>query len=104
MASESILLPRRLGEKLREKVAETGWLPDELGVEFVRQGLNEELDPEDLVEQYQQTFKKSLTKNASQALSDKYLTEAKELLNAGDFVQASEKFWGAAALTVKMFF
>jgi len=50
MASESILLPRRLGEKLREKAAETGWLPDELGVEFVRQGLNEELDPEDLVQ------------------------------------------------------
>ncbi|NQE45680.1 hypothetical protein C5S31_06650 [ANME-1 cluster archaeon GoMg2] len=43
---------------------ETGYLPDELGVESLH--LNEELDPEDLVEQYQQTFKKSLIKNASQ--------------------------------------
>jgi hypothetical protein len=33
-------------------------MPDELGVEFVRRGLNEELDPDDLVEWYQQTFKK----------------------------------------------
>jgi hypothetical protein len=75
MASESILLPRKRGEKLREKAAETGWLPDELGVEFVRQGLNEELDPEDLVEQYRE-------------LSEKYLAEAKELLKKEDLVQA----------------
>jgi uncharacterized protein (UPF0332 family) len=88
MASGSILLPRRLGEKLREKAAETGWLPDELGVEFVRQGLNEELDPEDLVEQYRE-------------LSEKYLAEAKELLKKEDLVQASEKLWGASALAVK---
>ncbi len=58
MATASILLPRKLGEKLKEKAAETGYLLDELGVEFVRRGLNEELDPDDLVEQYQQTFKK----------------------------------------------
>jgi hypothetical protein len=88
MASESILLPRRLGEKLREKAAETGYLPDELGVELLRKSLNEELDPEDLVEQYRE-------------LSEKYLAEAKELLSAGDLVQASEKLWGASALAVK---
>ena len=35
-------------------------------------------------------------------LGEKYLAEAKGLLNAGDFVQASEKLWGTAALTVKM--
>lgn len=88
MAQESIILPRKRGDKLREKAAETGYLPDELGVELLRQGLNEQLDPEDLVEQYQE-------------LSEKYLAEAKELLNEGDLVQASEKLWGASALAVK---
>ena len=67
MATASIILPRKLGDKLREKAMETGYLPEELGVEFVRRCLNEELDPEDLVEQYQ-------------TVSEKYLAEAKELL------------------------
>jgi len=52
MATASIILPRKLGDKLREKAVETGYLPEELGVEFVRRCLNEELDPEDWVEQY----------------------------------------------------
>jgi hypothetical protein len=34
-------------------------------------------------------------------LSDKYLGDAEALLREGDCVQASEKFWGAAALMVK---
>jgi len=34
-------------------------------------------------------------------LSEKYLAEAKEFLDKGDLVQASEKLWGATALTVK---
>jgi hypothetical protein len=54
----------------------------------VRQGLNGELDPEDLVELYQM-------------LSAKYLAEAKELLKNDDLVQASEKLWGASALAVQ---
>jgi uncharacterized protein (UPF0332 family) len=44
--------------------------------------------PQKLVEHYQ-------------SLSENYLTEARELLKAGDLVQASEKFWGASALAVK---
>ncbi|NQE04239.1 hypothetical protein C5S32_00075 [ANME-1 cluster archaeon GoMg1] len=40
--------------------------------------------------------------SASIILSEKYLAEAKELLKEGNLVQASEKLWGAAALTVKM--
>ena len=88
MTTASIILPRKLGDKLREKAVETGYLPEELGVEFVRRCLNEELDPEDLVEQYQ-------------TLSEKYLREAKELLKEGDLVQASEKLGGASALAVK---
>ncbi len=85
----AVILPKKLGYKLRDKAEETGYLPEELGVELISQGLNEELDPEDFVEQYR-------------ALSEKYLAEAKELLKKGDLVQASEKFWGATALTIKM--
>ena len=86
--STSVVLPKKLGMKLREKAEETGYLPNELAVEFVRKSLNEELDPEELVEHYQ-------------ALSEKYLEEARELLKKDDLVQASEKFWGASALAVK---
>ena len=34
-------------------------------------------------------------------LNGKYLEEAQALLEKGDYVQASEKFWGAAAEIVK---
>ena len=64
-------------------------MPEELGVEFVRKGLNEELDPEELAEHYR-------------ALSEKYFEEAKDFLSKGDFVQTSEKLWGAASLAIKM--
>jgi hypothetical protein len=89
MGAVSISLPQKLGEKLRDKAEETDSLPDELAVEILFTGLGEELDPEDLLEHYQ-------------ALSEKYLSEAKEFLSKGDLVQSSEKLWGATALTVKM--
>lgn len=88
MASASIILPRKPGDKLREKALEIGYLPEELGVEFVRRCLNEKLDPEGLMEHYQ-------------TLSEKYLGEAKELLKERYLVQASAKLWGASALAVK---
>ena len=34
-------------------------------------------------------------------LNHKYLRDAEALIEKGDFVQASEKFWGAAAAMVK---
>lgn len=85
----TVILPERLEYKLKAKAEATGYLPEELGVELLSRSLDEELDPEDLVEHYKR-------------LSEKYLVEAKELLKKNDLVQASEKFWGAAALTVKM--
>ena len=85
----TVILPQRLEYKLKAKAEETGYFPEELGVELLSRSLNEELDPGDLVEHYKR-------------LSEKYLAEAKELLEKDDLVQASEKFWGAAALTVKM--
>lgn len=99
MGAASIALPQRLVVKLREKVEETDSLPEELGVELLQKSLNEELDPEELVEHYQ-------------SMSEKYLAEAKELLSEGDVAQAqpfkkaltenaSQKFWGASALAVK---
>ncbi len=79
---------QKLSEKLREKAEETDLLPEELVIEAMFKGLGEELDPKRLVEHYQ-------------ALSDKYLEDAKEFLSKGDLVQASEKLWGAVALAVK---
>ncbi len=72
MGAASIILPQRLSEKLREKAKETDSLPEELGVELILKGLNEELDPEGLVEHYQ-------------SLSEKYLDDARELLKEGGF-------------------
>lgn len=89
MKAISVILPQKLGLKLREKAKEMGYLPEELSVELLSRSLNEELDPEGLVEHYQ-------------SLSEKYLGEARELLKKGDLVQASEKFGGATALTIKM--
>jgi len=89
MEATSVILPEKLGLKLIKKAEETGYLPDELAVELLRERLNEELDPEDLVEHYR-------------ALSEKYFAEAKEFFGKGDLLQTSEKLWGAAALAVKM--
>jgi len=87
--SISIILPEKIWGRLREKAEEAGALPEELAVGLLYRDLNEELDPNDLVEHYQ-------------ALSEKYLAEAKEFLGKGDLVQTSKKLWGATALTVKM--
>ncbi len=35
-------------------------------------------------------------------LNSKYLTDAKKLLQEGDYLQASEKFWGAAVQMIKV--
>ncbi|KPJ63967.1 MAG: hypothetical protein AMJ45_06645 [Syntrophobacter sp. DG_60] len=88
MEITSIILPQKLGKKLRDKAEEIDSLPEELAIEILFKGLGEELDPEDLLEHYQ-------------ALSDKYFKEAKEFLSKGDLVQASEKLWGVTALAVK---
>jgi len=89
MENISITLPQKLSEKLRGKAEENDSLPEELAVETLFKGLGEELDPEELVEHYQ-------------ALSDKYFAEAKQFISKRDFVQTSEKLWGASALAIKM--
>jgi hypothetical protein len=89
MAVDSITLPRKLGEKLRERAEERGSLPEELAVEMISKNVGEELDPAELVEHYR-------------LLSEKYLAEAREFWDKEDLVQTSEKLWGAASLAVKM--
>jgi hypothetical protein len=88
MSAASIPLPARLREKLQQRAEEKDSLPEEVGIELLEKGLDAELDPAELVEHYQ-------------VLSERYHSEARELLNRGDLVQASEKFWGASALAVK---
>ena len=85
---KTFILPKRLEEKIRQKAEEGGELTEELVVELLQQSLGEELDPGELVEHYE-------------ALGDFFLQDAKELLSQRNRVQASEKLWGAAALTLK---
>ena len=83
-----LILPNRIEKKLREECEKTGMSIEELVLEALYKGLNEKLDPSDKVEVYMK-------------LSEKYLKDADELLAKKDYIQASEKMWGAAALMVK---
>jgi hypothetical protein len=74
--------------RLREEGERRGVSAEEVALEALLRGLNEEADPVERAELYA-------------ALSEKYLREANELLAKGDYVQAPEKLWGAAALMVK---
>ena len=51
-SASSIILPQKLVAKLRAKAEEADLLPHELALELLFKGLDEELDPEDLVEHY----------------------------------------------------
>lgn len=61
---------------------------EELALEALYKGLNEEIVPSDKTEIYVR-------------LSEKYLRDADDLLARGDYIQASEKLWGSAVLMVK---
>ena len=66
----------------------TGVSEEELMLEALSKILNEPLDPETGVETHLK-------------LSEKYMKDAEEFLAKKDYVQASEKAWGAAAQIVK---
>jgi hypothetical protein len=72
---------RREAEKLNISI-------EELVVDAVLKTLNISLDPDDMVEFHLR-------------LCEKFLSEAEEFLARGDYVQASEKGWGAATQIVK---
>ena len=61
---------------------------DEVAVELLERALGASLDPPERAEFHR-------------GLAEKFLREAEELLAKGDYVQASEKAWGAAAQMVK---
>ena len=83
-----IVLPKRIAEKLRRESEKAGVSEEEMVVEALSRMFNEPLDPETRFEVHLK-------------LSEKYLRDAEELLARGDYVQASEKGWGAAAQMVK---
>lgn len=78
--------------KLFERIEGRGYqksLPvEELMIEALSKYLNISLDPDEKAELHLK-------------LSEKFLREAYDLLAKGDYVQASEKSWGAAAQVVK---
>jgi len=87
VSSLEIVLPRRLWERL-EEAERVGLSAEEFVLKVVAERLNREVDPPEVAEVYVK-------------LAEKHLREAEDLLAGGDFVQASEKLWGAAALMVK---
>uniref|UniRef100_A0A7C5UTY4 HEPN domain-containing protein n=1 Tax=Ignisphaera aggregans TaxID=334771 RepID=A0A7C5UTY4_9CREN len=83
-----IALSRGIEERLIEEARKSGASVEELIVEILSKALNKPLDPEERVEIHLK-------------LAEKYFREAEELLIKKDYVQASEKAWGAAAQIVK---
>ena len=83
-----LILPERIKKKLGKECEKTGMSIEEPALEALYKGLNEKIDPSDKAEAYMN-------------LSEKYLRDADDLLAKGDYIQASEKLWGSAALMVK---
>ena len=84
----TLILPKKIETKLRKESEKSGMSIEEIALEALCRGLNEEMDSSDRAELYV-------------SLSKKYLKEADDLLTKGDYIQAPEKLWGAAALMVK---
>ena len=87
MTTITVFLPKKALEALRKRAEEEGRPLEEVASEAVLAQLNAD-DPATRAELHWE-------------LCEKYLREAKEFLAKGDFVQASEKAWGAAAQAVK---
>jgi hypothetical protein len=83
-----LTLPKKVEARLREEAEKAGVSEEELVLEALSKFLNEPLDPETKSELHLK-------------LSEKYLKDAEEFLAKGDYVQASEKAWGAASQIVK---
>jgi len=83
-----LVVPKRIEEKLRMESERSGLSIEEIALEALYRGLGEVLNSLERAEAYRE-------------LSEKYFTEAEKFLNKGDYVQASEKLWGSAALMVK---
>jgi len=84
----SIVLPKKIEKRLKEESERTGVSEEELVLEALSRFLNEPLDPETRVEIHLK-------------LSEKYMRDAEDFLSKKDYVQASERAWGATAQMVK---
>ncbi len=83
-----VVIASSIYQRLKEEAERRGAAVDEVAVELLERALGVSLDPPERAE-----FHRSL--------AEKFLREAEELLAKGDYVQASEKAWGAAAQIVK---
>jgi hypothetical protein len=88
VSSIELIVPKRIAERLEEEARKAGLSAEELAIAILAERLGVGLDPAEAAEVYA-------------GLAERYMREAERLLAAGDFAQASEKLWGAAALTVK---
>uniref|UniRef100_A0A7C5XGL0 HEPN domain-containing protein n=1 Tax=Ignisphaera aggregans TaxID=334771 RepID=A0A7C5XGL0_9CREN len=82
------VLSKKLFERLLEEARKRDMSVEELIAESLLKVLNISLDPSDKVELHLK-------------LCEKYLREAEDFLSRKDYVQASEKGWGAATQIVK---
>jgi len=83
----AVSLAKKVEEALRREAEKSGSSVEELVNES--EALGAPLDPRDRAELHLE-------------LCEKYPREAEELLSKGDYAQASEKSWGAAAQIVKV--
>ncbi len=83
-----VIIAGSIYQRLKEEAERRGAAVDEVAVELLERVLGASLDPPERAE-----FHRSL--------AEMFLREAEELLARGDYVQASEKAWGAAAQMVK---
>jgi HEPN domain-containing protein len=83
-----VIIAGSIYRRLKEEAERRGAAVDEVVVELLEAALGALLDPPERAEFHR-------------GLAEKFLREAEELLAKGDYVQASEKAWGAAAQMVK---
>jgi HEPN domain-containing protein len=84
----SLVQPKKIEKKLKEEAEKKGISEEEIIVEAISKALDEPLDPDELAEVHLK-------------LLEKYMNEAEDFLKKGDYVQASERAWEAAAQAVK---
>jgi HEPN domain-containing protein len=83
-----VVIASSIYQRLKEEAERRGAAVDEVAVELLEASLGVSLDPPERA-------------GFHRSLAEKFLREAEELLARGDYVQASEKAWGAAAQMVK---
>jgi HEPN domain-containing protein len=83
-----VIIAGSIYRRLKEEAERRGAAVDEVVVEPLERALGASLDPPERAEFHR-------------GLAEKFLREAEELLARGDYLQASEKAWGAAAQIVK---